>query len=549
MLQRETEGSKNSANMNGFKSYFRINDQNAQNDQINNLMTLSSLSSQNEKYHYFCKKCSNFPKIKFLDEQGKIEIFCENHNYKKDVPIKEAPNELVYDNYNTDIIINLNKCKEHEKIKIDYYCFICKKTLCEDCFPICEEKGHNNKNIKDFSEDKLTRINKIIKKIENSEQYKKYNLINHEIVITKDKIDILKNNNHTIKLVKDGNNSNIKKEIHKDSVSPITSLDTKNIDKTEDSNEKYIFNLFKIIFNDYKHYTNYIHIENIDNIDNFFNSHYNIVKKTELILKYKIFDDKIEKIKLFGKNFIENNKDICYIVINNGKNKELSEYFYLNNINKEKEKEIIVKLIKKDDKTLTDMSYIFHECTFLISLEDISNWKTNNVTNFSHAFHGCTSLDKLPKKISQWNTSKVKDMSYLFYFCSSLNKIPDGLKEWDYSKVENMDYMFYGCGIISMPEINTSNAKSKNNIFFDNIKVKFKSTNASEDILLPLNSTLQEVLEVFIRKSNKIINDDEIIKFLFGSKSIDADTNNLKKPISEFKIKEDQIIQITFNKS
>ena len=540
MLQRETVGSKNSSNMKGFKSYIKNIEQNAQNDQI----TLSSINSQNETNHYFCKICSNFPKIKFLDEQGKIEIFCESHNYKKEIPIKEAPKELVYDNYNLDIIININQCKDHGK-KIDSYCFDCKKNLCDDCNQICDEKDHN---IKNFSDNKLRRrIKKIINKIEDSEQYKKYNSTNHEIPITKDKSDLLKENNHTIKLVKDGNIIN--KEIHKDSVSPISPFDTKNIDKSEDSNEKYIFNLFKIIFNDYKLYTNYIHIENIDNIDKFFNSHYNIVKKTELILKYKIFDDKIEKIKLFDKNFIENNKDICYIVINNGENKELCEYFYLNNINKEKVKEIIVKLIKKDEKILTDMSYIFHECTFLISLEDISNWKTNNVTNFSHAFHGCTSLDKLPKKISQWNTSKVKDMSYLFYFCSSLNEIPDDLKKWDYSKVENMDYMFYGCGIISMPEINTSNAKSKNNIFFENMKVKFKSTNASEDILLPLNSTLQEVLEVFIRKSNKIINDDETITFLFGSKSIDADTNNLKKPISEFKIKEDQIIQITFNKS
>ena len=102
------------------------------------------------------------------------------------------------------------------------------------------------------------------------------------------------------------------------------------------------------------------------------------------------------------------------------------------------------------------MSYIFHECTCLISLDNISKWDISNVDNMSHGFHGCSSLSKIPENISLWDTSKVEDMSYLFYFCSSLNEIPNSITQWNFSKVKTMDYMFYGCGINKMPTIDTS---------------------------------------------------------------------------------------------
>ena len=48
------------------------------------------------------------------------------------------------------------------------------------------------------------------------------------------------------------------------------------------------------------------------------------------------------------------------------------------------------------------MSYMFYGCKSLISLSDISNWNTNNVTNMSFMFFGCKSLISLPD-ISNWN--------------------------------------------------------------------------------------------------------------------------------------------------
>ena len=73
-------------------------------------------------------------------------------------------------------------------------------------------------------------------------------------------------------------------------------------------------------------------------------------KKSELIITYK----NLEKIKLFDKSFVNNNKYNCYLLINN-KKMELCEY-YLNQ-EKNEENEITVKLIK--EKILKDISCMF----------------------------------------------------------------------------------------------------------------------------------------------------------------------------------------------
>ena len=58
----------------------------------------------------------------------------------------------------------------------------------------------------------------------------------------------------------------------------------------------------------------------------------NVIEKLNEIILYKIDRNK-NKIKLFGKHFIENNKDICYIIIE-GEKYELKEYLFLKDIKK-----------------------------------------------------------------------------------------------------------------------------------------------------------------------------------------------------------------------
>ena len=65
---------------------------------------------------------------------------------------------------------------------------------------------------------------------------------------------------------------------------------------------------------------------------------------------------------------------------------------------------------------------MFLGCSSLSSLQDISKWNTNNVTNMSNMFYYCSSLSSLPD-ISKWNTNNVINMSYMFDGCKIKLKI------------------------------------------------------------------------------------------------------------------------------
>ena len=61
-----------------------------------------------------------------------------------------------------------------------------------------------------------------------------------------------------------------------------------------------------------------------------------------------------------------------------------------------------------DNIDVTDMSYMFYECS-LLEIIDI-HCKTNNVTNMSSIFKGCQTLKTLPN-ISKWKTDNVTEMN------------------------------------------------------------------------------------------------------------------------------------------
>ena len=165
--------------------------------------------------------------------------------------------------------------------------------------------------------------------------------------------------------------------------------------------------------------------------------------KDEIKVIYKTEGKK--KIKILGKQFVLNNKNICYIKYKN-KEYELTEYF---DIEEEIENlEIKIKGIKR----INDISYMFHKCSSLLSLEDISNWITNDINNMNSMFYECSSLKYLPD-ISHWDTSKVANMSNLFTKCSSLLSLPD-ISKWNISNVNNINNIFNECiSLKSIPNI------------------------------------------------------------------------------------------------
>ena len=149
-----------------------------------------------------------------------------------------------------------------------------------------------------------------------------------------------------------------------------------------------------------------------------------------------------ENIKIFGSKFIENNRDKCKMVID-FTIKNLQEYY---NPKRGQKKLSIVLLL---DKKVTDLSYMFHKCSSLISIPDFDDINLNNITNM---FSGCSSLKSCPD-ISKLDTNNVNDMSYIFNGCSSLVKISD-ISQWDTRKVVNMKSMFSFCySLKSLPNI------------------------------------------------------------------------------------------------
>ena len=189
--------------------------------------------------------------------------------------------------------------------------------------------------------------------------------------------------------------------------------------------------------------------------------------------KVKIHD---EKIKIFGKKFVENNKKNFKIeLINN----QIKNYFDLDEfqiVNEKMRKDgyveirlIAINPIKNmsfmfgkasydeppvriqeivefknwSTKDVTNMSKLFCECNELISLPDLKFFTTEKVTDMSFMFFGCEKLKDI-KGIGNWKTEKVKNMSNMFAYCRNLNFI-DSLAKWNVENVEDMSYMFYEC--------------------------------------------------------------------------------------------------------
>ena len=178
-------------------------------------------------------------------------------------------------------------------------------------------------------------------------------------------------------------------------------------------------------------------------------------KDNKITLIYKI-EKPGENIRLFGTKFIEKNKDKCLLCIDFVV-KNLVEFY------QSKKNKSTLKVVLALKANITDLSYMFNQCSSLISLPDLYNLKLNNLTNISNMFSGCTSLKSL-SDISKWDTKNISNMSNLFNECSSLEELPD-ISNWNTTKVTNMEKMFYFLiSLNSLPDISKWNIKNAVNI-------------------------------------------------------------------------------------
>ena len=184
-----------------------------------------------------------------------------------------------------------------------------------------------------------------------------------------------------------------------------------------------------------------------------------------ICINYKV--DTNVGIHLFDEKFIKNNKNNCKIKYKN-------KYYELKSNFETLEEILEIQLIghitnmsymfsdcssllfisdksKFNTDHVTDISYMFYNCSNLISLNCISNWSTINMKNMRHLFHSCVSLVKLPD-ISNWSTKYVRDMTYMFCYCKSLESLPD-ISKWNV-EFADISYMFYYCkSLRSLPDI------------------------------------------------------------------------------------------------
>ena len=366
---------------------------------IKNISSTEKFSEFNNlKIHYLCPNCLSFPLIiKFinLEENKKLYLKCKDNEEGIEMDLEK------YKKYKTlkGDIRNFKQCEPNEKYS--GYCFNCLKFVCENNSK--EHEGHNIKNFIDiiyFIKKKLN-IPDIIKvKAETIPEM-------HNIPSQINKV------NDTIKY--EGNNGELIQKKNND-----------NIDNKY-SNDPFE-ELIKTIINDEKYYPDNNHYENIKNIFYYLSD--------QLEIEYHSYENQSTKIKIFNKNFINNNKN-NFILLIDDKEEILKEIVEVKDV----KDTVKLKLVKINEPT--DLSEMFYNCDCLSKIKVINGWETSNVEAIYGMFHGCGALEELPD-ISKWVTKKITDLSSMFEGCKTLSSI-SGISNWDVENVKNLKYIFNGC--------------------------------------------------------------------------------------------------------
>ena len=374
------------------------------------------------------------------EEEIKIVVIKDKNNYTSGQKIK------FYRDYDDN---KFNKCKKCKNRENKFFCENCLFNICDMCQIRCGKNNHELINL----EEKLNEAEDI--------KFEIYKIITKSFIEPKNK------------KLKD--NSGIEKKI----------ISNETMDKYEMNNDideapmNYTNDLLLVENIIDKNYKNYFHFINIKECYYYMKNKYdkendeknklNLSQKDKeafMVINYKIDKNK-EITKIFGSRFVKNNKDKCKIIIDDIKF-ELTGYlgnFLFKNHNNKNNNMLELKLIGLNN--ILDASYMFYNCSSLISIKEISKLNINKALNIeymfykfsslkslhnisnkmishmSYLFYGCSSLKSLPD-ISDVNTKYVTDMSYIFYGCSSLASLLD-ISKWNTSNVINMSYIFYGC--------------------------------------------------------------------------------------------------------
>jgi len=439
-------------------------------------ISIISKSKFAQRYHFLCKVCERIPIIKFIND-NKIRYICEcEKNPIKYLNIKEIFNFL-YQFDEIDLGCEKLKCYLHSKV-YGYYCEKCKKNLCPECYKDCKEHRNRIKSLF-FKNNSIDKYNYIYEKIKDKNQ--------NYIELENDVFDKKEQKNEYISIKNDVNSSNFyenedsyystnnddKYVINTNEKSEIINT-IENNNNDENFNDEYFYiNFFTIFLNDYINFPNIKHIESISNIEIYMILLFH--DYNEIILNYRFMENNIKQniIELFGGNFVNNNKENCFLIIND-KIISLSRFINLKDffaiIPPILNFSLDVRLIERKYKLMTDLSFMFDGIITITSKSNFSSFENKNIRKMDHMFNNCNSLKDLPDSISKIITDNVTDMSYMFYNCTSLEQLPD-ISKWNIEKVNDISGMFGNCeSLESIPDIsnwNTNNIKKMNKTFLN----------------------------------------------------------------------------------
>ena len=440
---------------------------------------VSEIINKNKNKLYICEKCKTFPIIRIIG--NKIKITCKDTKHEEEMEIRKyiqniTKNEV--DEKNVEEIKKYKFCKTHIEKPIIKACVNCKQNLCEECL-----KNHENHKIKEFKE------------------------LDEEIEYLKKQLLEYINSNYSNDK-NEGNNS----YKHSNLESAFKSADNK--DKSSGSNTNFeqgleesdiLIDSIIYLISNMTDFPSYSHYENVKYFCSLIGERlelsYNMKNNTNNNTNNK---EPNLKIRLLGKEFVENNKENCSLIIN-GEIEQLKEEYQLTDKDKDKDKLNIILLKEKD---VTNMSYMFYDCENLVSISDNSKWKTDNVTDLSYMFYNCASLEDLTKQLKNLVTSKVKDMTYMLYGCKLLNNLD--VSKWNTSNVEDMGYLFNRCeNLKQISGISKWDTKNVDNMCF----------------LFADCSSLQELRDIFIWNTSNVTD----MSYMFcDCKSLKFITNDSK---------------------
>ena len=126
-----------------------------------------------------------------------------------------------------------------------------------------------------------------------------------------------------------------------------------------------------------------------------------------------------------------------------------------------KKLETITGLEYLNTEKVTDMSYMFCNCSSLTSL-DVTHFNTANVTDMRFMFYCCTSLTSLD--VTHFNTANVTNMGYMFYICASLTSLD--VTHFNTAKVTDMRDMFYSCSSLTSLDVTNFNTANVANMSY-----------------------------------------------------------------------------------